>query len=70
MYRPKAPDATGMGSTASQLAAKMTMGWNIYNTLDAPGWETGWGNPKVTQQLIDLVKSTGMNAIRIPCILE
>lgn len=64
---PKAPDATGMGSTAAQLAAKMTMGWNIYNTLDAPGWETGWGNPKVTQQLIDLVKSTGMNAIRIPC---
>jgi hypothetical protein len=63
----KAPDATGMGSTASQLAAKMTMGWNIYNTLDAPGWETGWGNPKVTQQLIDLVKSTGMNSIRIPC---
>jgi hypothetical protein len=64
---PKAPDAAGMGSTATQLAAKMTMGWNIYNTLDAPGWETGWGNPKVTQQLIDLVKSTGMNAIRIPC---
>ncbi|MBD1363113.1 cellulase family glycosylhydrolase [Mucilaginibacter sp. ZT4R22] len=64
---PKAPDATGMGSTAAQLAAKMTMGWNIYNTLDAPGWETGWGNPKVTQQLIDLVKSTGMNSIRIPC---
>ncbi|MBB6239633.1 hypothetical protein HDC90_004291 [Pedobacter sp. AK013] len=39
----------------------------IYNTLDAPGWETGWGQPPVTQQLIDLVKSTGMNAIRIPC---
>jgi len=64
---PKAPDAAGMGSTATQLAAKITMGWNIYNTMDAPGWETGWGNPKITQQLIDLVKSTGMNAIRIPC---
>lgn len=64
---PKAADATGMGSTAAQLAAKITMGWNIYNTMDAPGWETGWGNPKITQQLIDLVKSTGMNAIRIPC---
>jgi endoglucanase len=63
----KAPDATGMGSTAVQLSAKMTMGWNIYNTMDAPGWETGWGNPKITQQLIDLVKSTGMNSIRIPC---
>ena len=63
----KAPDATGMSSTAMELSKKMTMGWNIYNTMDAPGWETGWGNPKITQQLIDLVKSTGMNAIRIPC---
>ncbi|MFD2585153.1 cellulase family glycosylhydrolase [Pedobacter vanadiisoli] len=63
---PKAADAVGMNSTAMELCNKMTMGWNIYNTLDAPGWETGWGQPPVTQQLIDLVKSTGMNAVRIP----
>jgi len=61
-----APDATGMGSTATQLAANITMGWNIFNTMEAPGGETGWGNPAITQQLIDLVKQSGMNAIRIP----
>ncbi|EHQ25977.1 cellulase family glycosylhydrolase [Mucilaginibacter paludis] len=61
-----APDATGMGSTAMQLAASVTMGWNIFNTMEAPGGETGWGNPVITQQLIDLVKQSGMNAIRIP----
>ncbi|HEY9195045.1 MAG TPA: cellulase family glycosylhydrolase [Mucilaginibacter sp.] len=64
---PKAPDATGMGSTAVQLNANIKLGWNIWNTMDAPGWETGWGQPKITQHLIDLVKSTGMNAIRLPC---
>lgn len=63
---PKAPDATGMGSTAAQLTANMTMGYNIYNTMEAPGGETKWGNPEITQQLIDVIKSTGMNAIRIP----
>lgn len=64
---PIAPDATGMGSTAMQLAAKIKLGWNIYNTMEAPGGETGWGNPVITQELIDLVKQSGMNAIRIPC---
>ncbi|MEO6978900.1 MAG: cellulase family glycosylhydrolase, partial [Mucilaginibacter sp.] len=62
-----APDATGMSSTASQIAANITMGWNFYNTLEAPGSETGsWGNPPITQQQVDLVKSTGINAIRLP----
>jgi len=60
------PDAAGMGSTATQLAANIKMGWNIYNTMEAPGGETGWGQPAITQQLIDLVKQSGVNAIRIP----
>jgi len=63
---PIAPDMTGMTSTASQLAANITMGYNIYNTMEAQGSETGWGNPAITQQLIDLIKQSGMNAIRIP----
>jgi len=63
---PAAPDATGMGSTAAQLAAHITMGYNIYNTMEAPGGETAWGNPAITQSLIDLIKQSGMNAIRIP----
>lgn len=64
---PIAADATGMNSTAVQLAAKMKLGWNIGNTLEATGSETAWGNPKVTKTLIDLVKANGFNAIRIPC---
>jgi aryl-phospho-beta-D-glucosidase BglC (GH1 family) len=64
---PKAADATGMKSTAAQLAAKMNIGWNIGNTMEAIGGETAWGNPKVTNDLIKQVKQSGFNAIRIPC---
>ncbi|WP_125718109.1 cellulase family glycosylhydrolase [Flavobacterium ustbae] len=64
---PIAADQSGMSSTAVQLAAKMKLGWNIGNTLEATGGETAWGNPKVTKALIDLVKANGFNAIRIPC---
>jgi endoglucanase len=64
---PIAADATGMSSTAVQLASKIKLGWNIGNTLEATGGETAWGNPKVTKDLIDLVKANGFNAIRIPC---
>lgn len=64
---PKAPDATGMVSTAMQINAKIKMGYNIWNTMEAPGGETGWGNPVITQSLIDTLKKAGFNAIRIPC---
>lgn len=64
---PIAADATGMSSSAVQLAAKIKLGWNIGNTLEATGGETAWGNPKASKALIDLVKANGFNAIRIPC---
>lgn len=64
---PIAVDASGMSSTAAQLAAKIKLGWNIGNTLEATGGETAWGNPKVTKDLINAVKANGFNAIRIPC---
>jgi len=64
---PLAPDATGMTSNAVQLAAKINLGWNIGNSLEAIGGETAWGNPVVTKALIDKVKLSGFNAIRIPC---
>ncbi|MBW4359249.1 cellulase family glycosylhydrolase [Flavobacterium taihuense] len=64
---PLPADATGMTSNAVELAAKIKLGWNIGNTLEATGGETAWGNPKVTKALIDLVKANGFNAIRIPC---
>lgn len=64
---PIAPDASNMTSTAAQLATGITVGWNIGNTLEAIGGETAWGNPMITPALIQLVKQSGFNAIRIPC---
>ncbi len=53
--------------TASQVASQIIVGWNIGNTLEAtPCGETAWGNPMVTQQLINSVKAAGFNAVRIP----
>lgn len=64
---PKAPDKTGMNSSAVQLAAKFKLGWNIGNTFEAPGGETGWGSPVITEDYIRFVKQQGFNAIRLPC---
>jgi endoglucanase len=63
---PAAPDSSGMPSTATQLAAKFTLGWNIGNTLEAIGGETNWGNPMVSNELMQLVKANGFTAVRIP----
>jgi endoglucanase len=59
---------TGMESNAVALAAKMTLGWNIGNTLEAMGGksETYWGNPKITEDYVKFVKQSGFNAIRLP----
>jgi aryl-phospho-beta-D-glucosidase BglC (GH1 family) len=60
-------DSTGMTSTAVDIASRITLGLNIGNTLEATGGETGWGNPKITQGLIDGIKAAGFDAIRLPC---
>ena len=44
--QPIAPDASGMSRTATQIAREMYMGWNLGNTLEVPGNETGWEIPK------------------------
>jgi len=62
-----APDATGMSSTAMELAKKIKVGLNIGNTLEAMGGETAWGNPLITNDLIKFAKQSGFNAIRLPC---
>jgi endoglucanase len=51
---------------ASQVASQIRVGWNLGNTLEAICGETAWGNPMVTQQLINSVRAAGFNAIRIP----
>jgi endoglucanase len=61
------PDQSGMRDMSSvELAKEMVPGWNIGNSLDAIGGETAWGNPKITQRLIDSIKAAGFHAIRIP----
>ena len=67
---PQAPDATGMSSTAVQLAAKINLGLNLGNTFEAPGGETGWGSPVITESFIKYVKQLGFNAIRMPCSFD
>ena len=52
---------------ATDIANQITVGWNLGNSLESLPGETGFGNPLVTQQLIDSVKHAGFNAIRIPC---
>lgn len=54
----------------SAITAAMGMGWNLGNQLEAntnkvPD-ETAWGNPKVSETLIKLVKDQGFKTVRIP----
>ena len=60
------PPPTG-GATAMETVAAMEPGWNLGNSLDAVGAdETAWGNPRITQALIQNVAAQGYNSIRIP----
>lgn len=52
--------------TAKEVASHMTVGWNLGNTLEAIGGETAWGAAYTTQRLIDSVKATGFNSVRLP----
>ena len=56
-----------MTSTAVELSGHIKLGWNAGNTLEAIGGETAWGNPLITQALIDKVKALGFDAVRLPC---
>jgi endoglucanase len=53
-------------ATAMEQVAAMQPGWNVGNTLDALGGETGWGNPLITEELLQTVKAEGYNSIRLP----
>jgi len=55
-----------MKSTASEIAGRIKLGWNLGNSLESTGGETGWFNPKVSAALIRLVKANGFDAVRIP----
>ncbi|GAA2625776.1 cellulase family glycosylhydrolase [Paractinoplanes durhamensis] len=62
-----APTTTPPAGNAEATVAAMQPGWNLGNSFDATGAdETSWGNPKVTQALLDGVKAQGFKSIRIP----
>jgi aryl-phospho-beta-D-glucosidase BglC (GH1 family) len=52
--------------TSLQLSKKMSPAWNLGNSLDAVPAETSWGNPLVSQRLIDAVKAAGFKTLRLP----
>jgi endoglucanase len=53
-------------STVNQVSSKMKVGWNLGNTLESICGETAWGAAVTNQELIDSVKASGFNTIRLP----
>ena len=64
---------------AGRIVREIGSGWNLGNTLDAHGdwiaeytegrpedYETSWGNPLTTKEMIFTIKESGFDAIRIP----
>jgi endoglucanase len=78
-YTPKTPD-TESGRAPEPMTdksafdyfrdEKLLAGFNIGNSLDAyingQANETGWGNPKINQKLLDGIKKAGFDLVRIP----
>ncbi len=62
------------GASALEVVEQMGPGWNLGNTFDATGGndrdifsqEQSWGNPMVTETLINAVAASGFKTIRIP----
>lgn len=65
------PYETLTGKSATEIVSMMGLGFNIGNTFDSTGGdlkthETKWGNPVVTQALIDTIYDNGFDTVRIP----
>ncbi|MBP0988480.1 MAG: cellulase family glycosylhydrolase [Oscillospiraceae bacterium] len=62
--------------TAMEFVSHIKIGWNLGNTLDAQSvnypkstpseFESSWGCPVTTKQMIDKVKEAGFNCVRVP----
>lgn len=63
---------------AVETVADMGFGWNLGNSLDSYSGttigsnigslssETAWGNPQTTKAIIDMVKNSGVETVRVP----
>ncbi|MCF0244663.1 MAG: glycoside hydrolase family 5 protein [Bacteroidaceae bacterium] len=67
----------GMKKNALGIIKDINIGWNLGNQLESLNdrtkkklkdveMEEGWGNPRITPEIIKAVKDAGFNAIRIP----
>ena len=62
------------GKTAMEFVQDIRLGWNLGNTLDSTNngtsdikvFETCWGCPYTTQDMIKDIKKAGFNAVRVP----
>ncbi|HEX6685038.1 MAG TPA: cellulase family glycosylhydrolase [Candidatus Limnocylindrales bacterium] len=68
--RPPSPSPSTSPSTQPtnpmQVVAAMQPGTNIGNTLDAIPDETSWGNPPISEALLDHLRAQGFKSIRLP----
>lgn len=63
--RPGAEKMTELDAWAA--ADRMAPGVNIGNTLEnTTAWETGWGQPLITQELIQNLAQLGFRTVRVP----
>ena len=72
------PSASAKGEmrdlTSREFVAQMGVGWNLGNTLEATGgklasisaYETSWGNPKTTREMIAKIAGLGFKSMRLP----
>ena len=72
------PEGKGLtGYSARELAEKMTIGWNMGNSLDSTSSRVtfdsapriaamAWGNEEPTKELFEAVKAAGFDTVRIP----
>lgn len=68
---------TDCGLSPIEFVKQIKVGWSLGNTFDATGadkedgatvkdFETSWGNPETTEEMILKLKEAGFNAIRVP----
>jgi len=73
---PQAATVALEDSTSVEAVRKMGLGWNLGNTMEACGdwikgqevinYETAWGNPETTREMIAKIKASGFKSVRIP----
>lgn len=62
--------------SSMEVVQRMGLGWNLGNTMECAGtwikgpqvrsFETAWGNPETTKDMIDGIKAAGFKSVRIP----